>query len=73
MMKQRTRQACSLKHSIQKGMLFALGKMKLFKLGKVEVQSLPLYIFRCYSLALFTQKFSYLASFNESNKFLLSD
>ena len=34
MMKQRTLQACSLRHSIKKGMFFVLGKVDLFKLGR---------------------------------------
>ena len=44
MMKRRTLQASSLKHSIQKGTLFALGKMNLFRLGKGKFPLPPILI-----------------------------
>ena len=34
MMKQRTFQACSLKHSIKKGMFYVQGKLNFFKSGR---------------------------------------
>ena len=37
MIKGRRLQACSLRHSIKKGMLSVLGKLDLFKLGRGEV------------------------------------
>ena len=42
MMKRRTLQACSLKHSIQKDMFCVLGKMNLFRSGKGKSSPPPL-------------------------------
>ena len=37
MMKSRTFQACSLKHSIKKGLFYVQGKYNFFKSGREEV------------------------------------
>ena len=42
MMKGRRLQACSLRHSIKKGMLSVWGKLDLFKSGREESSPLPL-------------------------------
>ena len=56
MMKKRTFQACSLKHSIKKGMFYVQGKLNFFKLGRAGVTD-PVTAIYSIGLKLYKNKF----------------